>query len=88
MKNATDSAPSPPVDLCDLSFDDHFVRSLPADPSRVNQPRQVRDACYSWVSPTPVNTPRLLAISPAFSAIRWNRLFDMHGCARPIPSLY
>ena len=67
---------SPPVDLCDLSFDDHFVRSLPADPSRVNQPRQVRDACYSWVSPTPVNTPRLLAWSDDAG--------NLLGIARPV----
>ena len=54
---------SPAVDLCDLTFDDHFVRSLPADPSTVNRPRQVHNACYSWVKPTPVSAPRLLAWS-------------------------
>lgn len=68
----------PPVDLCDLTFDDHFVRSLPADPSRVNQPRQVRDACYSWVSPTPVSTPRLLAWSDDAG--------NLLGIARPVDS--
>jgi serine/tyrosine/threonine adenylyltransferase len=51
------------VDLCTLTFDDSFVRTLPADPSTVNQPRQVRNACYTWVEPTPVSSPRLLAWS-------------------------
>jgi len=67
---------SPPVDLCDLTFDDHFVRSLPADPSTVNRPRQVRDACYSWVKPTPVSAPRLLAWSDDAG--------NLLGIARPV----
>lgn len=75
MKIATDSAPSPSVDLCDLTFDDHFVRSLPADPSLVNQPRQVRNACYTGVEPTPVSAPRLLAWS--------DEMGDRLGIARP-----
>lgn len=66
---------SPPVDLCDLTFDDHFVQSLPADPSLINQPRQVRDACYSWVKPTPVSAPRLLAWS--------DEMGDLLGISRP-----
>jgi len=66
---------SPAVDLCDLPFDDHFVRSLPADPSTVNRPRQVYEACYTEVEPTPVRAPRLLAWSEELG----NRL----GIARP-----
>ena len=66
----------PLVDLCDLTFDDHFVRSLPADPSPVNQPRQVREACYSWVKPTPVSAPRLLAWSDDAG--------NLLGIARPV----
>ncbi|MER2603459.1 MAG: protein adenylyltransferase SelO [Candidatus Competibacter phosphatis] len=65
----------PAADLCDLPFDDHFVRSLPADPSTVNRPRQVHEACYTWVEPTPVRAPRLLAWS--------NDLGNLLGISRP-----
>jgi uncharacterized protein YdiU (UPF0061 family) len=44
-----------------LRFDNRFVRELPADPSRENRPRQVSGAAYSFVDPTPVRAPRLLA---------------------------
>ncbi|MEM1206031.1 MAG: YdiU family protein [Acidobacteriota bacterium] len=44
-----------------LLFDNSFVRELPADPSTENRPRQVQDACYSRVDPTPVAAPTLLA---------------------------
>ena len=47
-----------------LKFDNRFVRALPADPSRDNRPRQVEGAAYSFVDPTPVAAPRLLAHSP------------------------
>ncbi len=52
-------------DLCDITFDNSFVRELPADPSLANSPRQVRDACYTRVEPTPVRTPQILAWSDA-----------------------
>jgi uncharacterized protein YdiU (UPF0061 family) len=48
-----------------LAFDSAFVRSLPADPVLVNRPRQVRNACYTRVEPTPVAAPRLLGWSDA-----------------------
>jgi uncharacterized protein YdiU (UPF0061 family) len=46
-----------------LNFDNRFVRELPADLSRDNRPRQVEGAAYSFVDPTPVADPRLLAHS-------------------------
>jgi uncharacterized protein YdiU (UPF0061 family) len=49
------------VDLCDLRFDNSFVRELPGDPERRNVPRAVRNACYTRVDPTPVPSPQLLA---------------------------
>lgn len=49
------------VDLCDLRFDNSFVRELPADPLLRNVPRAVRNACYTRVEPTPVPAPQLLA---------------------------
>ena len=41
----------------------HFVRDLPADPVLDNVPRQVSNAAYTRVEPTPVAAPRLLAWS-------------------------
>jgi serine/tyrosine/threonine adenylyltransferase len=49
------------VDLCDLRFDNSFVRELPADPLLRNVSRAVRNACYTRVDPTPVQSPQLLA---------------------------
>ncbi len=44
-----------------LRFDNRFTRELPADPEVRNRRRQVPGACYSWVKPTPVGDPRLVA---------------------------
>ena len=49
------------VGLCDVKFDNSFVRCLPGDPVTNNVPRPVRGACYTLVEPTPVRAPRLLA---------------------------
>ena len=40
-----------------------YKRQLPADPETRNTRRQVMQACYSWVSPTPVSAPTLLSYS-------------------------
>ena len=47
------------------AFDNRFVNQLPADPSRVNAPRQVYEACYSFVDPTRVADPQTVAYSQA-----------------------
>lgn len=47
-----------------LTFDNSFVRHLPADPVQENHRRQVFKACYSRVQPTAVSGPKLLAYSP------------------------
>ena len=65
-----------PRDLCDIALDNSFVRELPADPILENVPRQVRDACYTRVTPTPVRAPRLLAWSDAVG--------ELLGVAAPI----
>jgi uncharacterized protein YdiU (UPF0061 family) len=57
-----------PGALTDLSFDNRFVRELPADPVIGQHTRQVRDAVYSRVRPTPVAAPRLLAVSREMAA--------------------
>jgi uncharacterized protein YdiU (UPF0061 family) len=46
-----------------LHFDNRFVRELPADPYVGPERRQVHRALYSWVQPTPVAAPRLIAHS-------------------------
>ena len=53
------------MDLAELRFEANFVNELPADPVPVNVPRQVRNASYTRVAPTPVAAPRLLAWSDA-----------------------
>ena len=46
-----------------LTFDNRFTRDLPADPITENTRRQVHNACYSYVEPTQVSSPALLAFS-------------------------
>ena len=49
--------------LCDLEFAHRYVDALPADPARHPGTRLVADACYSFVEPTKVAAPHLLAWS-------------------------
>ena len=72
---ATVAASPQLVDLCDLRFDDRFVRELPGDPVARNVPRHVPGVCYSLVAPTPVASPALLAWSDAVG--------QMLGALRP-----
>lgn len=46
-----------------LRLDNRFLNDLPADPDRRNTRRQVHKACYSFVEPTRVKQPSLLAYS-------------------------
>ncbi|HET7198679.1 MAG TPA: YdiU family protein [Burkholderiales bacterium] len=62
-------------DLTEARFDNSFVRELPEDPVAENVPRQVANACYTRVAPTPVAAPGLLAWSDA--------LGEQLGLARP-----
>ena len=54
--------------LEDLTFDNLFVRSLPADPLTLNRPRQIKDASYTPTAPTPVSAPTLLGWSNVLAA--------------------
>ena len=63
------------ADLAELAFENSFVRELPGDPVLTNIPRQVSNACYTRVDPTPVAAPRLLAWSDA--------LGELLGVAKP-----
>jgi uncharacterized protein YdiU (UPF0061 family) len=53
----------------DLTFDNRFIRELPADAEPLNQRRQVLGACYSKVLPTPVSQPKLVAYSQEVAAL-------------------
>lgn len=46
-----------------LDFSNRFSRLLPADVNTANSRRQVHDACYSRVTPTPVTEPSLVSCS-------------------------
>ncbi len=52
-----------------LNFDNRFVRELPGDTDGLNVPRQVHNALWSNVQPTPVANPHLLAHSPEVAAL-------------------
>src|SRR3954466_15593510 len=65
------------VNLTAARFENSFVQSLPADPVMINVPRQVANACYTRVEPTPVAEPRLLAWSDAMG--------ELLGLSRPEP---
>jgi uncharacterized protein YdiU (UPF0061 family) len=52
-----------------LTFDNTFVRHLPADPESGPRRRQVHGALYSRVEPTPVAQPRLVAYSREVAAL-------------------
>ncbi len=52
-----------PSSLDKLSFDNRFIRQLPADPDRHNHCRQVFGACFSFVNPRPTPAPQLVAYS-------------------------
>ena len=50
--------------LMNVTIENDFVDSLPADPIEENYLRQVRGACYSYVEPSRAGKPQLLAYSP------------------------
>lgn len=52
-----------------LHFDNRFTRELPQDPITNTHTRQVRNAIWSAVQPTPVKNPQLLAYSPEVAAM-------------------
>jgi uncharacterized protein YdiU (UPF0061 family) len=54
--------------IAELSYDDRFVRELPADPRTDNTLRQV-NACYSRVTPTAVAKPEMLLLVPEVAAL-------------------
>ena len=55
--------------LDELTFDNRFIRELPADTEDTNLRRQVHGACYSRVMPTPVANPQRVAYSREVSEL-------------------
>jgi uncharacterized protein YdiU (UPF0061 family) len=51
----------------DLKFSQDFVTTLPGDSLFENKPREVLKACYSFVQPTAVRAPNLIAWSNSLS---------------------
>lgn len=49
--------------LDELTFDNRFVDQLPADQESTNYRRQVANACYSRVDPSPATEPKLVCYS-------------------------
>lgn len=43
-----------------LHFDNTFTDLLPSDPISQNSIRQVKEACYSYVTPKPTKTPKII----------------------------
>lgn len=52
-----------------LNFDNRFIEGLPADNETDNHRRQVLAACYSFVNPTVVAAPKLIAFSSEVAAL-------------------
>jgi serine/tyrosine/threonine adenylyltransferase len=52
-----------------LHFDNRFTRELPQDPITANYTRQVPNALWSAIQPTPVKNPQILAYSPEVAAM-------------------
>jgi len=55
--------------LSQLRFDNRLVCELPADKENNVFPRQVMDAVYSWVMPTPVKNPQLVCGAAEVAAL-------------------
>jgi len=51
------------INFSDLTFDNRFIEALPHDVIAENYPRQVEHAAYSFVLPSHVCAPKLIALS-------------------------
>jgi serine/tyrosine/threonine adenylyltransferase len=76
--NESEARQRPALDLDAVRWENSFVQALPGDVVAANIPRQVSNACYTLVMPTPIAAPRLLAWS--------DELAGLLGIARPAPA--
>jgi uncharacterized protein YdiU (UPF0061 family) len=70
--------PSKIVTMRNLHFDNRFLRDLPGDTVAGNFARQVQNAMWSRVLPTPVLQPKLLAYSKEVASMLGLSDADMH----------
>lgn len=47
-----------------LNIEDRFTKGFPADPILGNARRQLKEACFSYVTPKKTNSPKMLHVSP------------------------
>jgi serine/tyrosine/threonine adenylyltransferase len=52
-----------------LNIKDTFNKELPADPNDSNEPRQVSEACYSFVTPRVPSDPELIHVTEGVAAL-------------------
>jgi len=52
-----------------LDFDNQFIQSLSPDQESGERRRQVEQACYSFIQPTKVSNPQLVAFAPEVAAL-------------------
>ena len=52
-----------------IRFDNRVLRRLPVDPEKQNFVREVKNACFALLKPTPVKNPALVAVSPSALAL-------------------
>ncbi len=64
-----------------LHWDNRFTRELPQDPITENNTRQVPNALWSAVQPTPVKNPQLLAYSPEVASMLGLTKTDMQDAS-------
>jgi len=62
-----------------LQFDNRFNQQLPADEVLENNRRQVHKACFSYVEPTPVAAPSLVAHSAEVASLLGLSAEQVHG---------
>ncbi|MDA0226361.1 MAG: YdiU family protein [Proteobacteria bacterium] len=57
------------LEFSELVFENRFIAALPGDPETRNVSRQVANAAYTRVAPTPVAAPKVLAWSSDMGAV-------------------
>lgn len=69
MSSTAAAPPADTITLETLKFDNQVIRELPVDPIPDNYVRRVENACFSMVSPDPVEKPVMVAASNAALAL-------------------
>ena len=62
-----------------LHIQNNFTSELPADPNKINIPRQVEQACFSYVEPKKTSNPSLIHASVEVANSLGLSLEDIHS---------